>query len=334
MPSISVIVPVYNTATWLPRCLESLCAQSCRDMEIICIDDGSTDGSTAIIHEYAAREHRLISIRLNSNKGAAIARNVGMAAASGEYIGFLDSDDTLDSSFYATLLTTAHQSEANIVKGNLKIGTSDGQWITSDLNRLARTSPAFFNCNFTTAIYRRIFLLENGINFPPHLPNGEDLAFLMKAVSRCNHIPVLDGCFYYYWHRQGSASKGMPSEKMLHSMMQYIDDVIEYLNKKILFPDVYILQTKKLVDDCQHLADIFANRQTHLLCAEKIITIYEKCQQRTEIEKYISFNNPVIISAIRKKNKQILAKWLSYSLIQKLRLHVIHSQGRSFGVNL
>lgn len=327
MPSISVIVPVYNTATWLPRCLESLCAQSCGDMEIICIDDGSTDGSTAIIHEYAARDKRLLSIRLGSNRGAAAARNVGMAAASGDYLGFLDSDDTLDTAFYGALLATARQTGADIIKGDLKIRTLEGHWEHPDMNRLVRTSPAFFSCNFGTAIYRRTFLQENGIYFPP-LSNGEDLAFLMKAVSRCEHIPVLDGHYYHYWHRQGSASKSRPSQDMLRSMMRYMDDVLDYLNRKIIFPDRYIIQCKKLIDDCHMLMGIFSEKKLRTLCAEKIISIYGACEYKEHLEKSLCLDDAFIIYPMRQGNSRALVDWPNLSLIQKLRFRVPYSHNR------
>ena len=93
MPKISVLVAVYNTAEYLPHCLDSLLNQTLKDVEVVCIDDASTDDSLDILHQYAARDTRLRVIALDENRGQAHARNIGLSCATGDYIGFVDSDD-------------------------------------------------------------------------------------------------------------------------------------------------------------------------------------------------------------------------------------------------
>ena len=95
-PKVSVIVPVYNTKKYLPKCLDSLIAQTLKDIEIICINDASTDGSLKILQEYALRDNRIKIIDFKQNKGAGAARNTGIDTATGEYIGFVESDDFVD----------------------------------------------------------------------------------------------------------------------------------------------------------------------------------------------------------------------------------------------
>ena len=102
MPKISVIVPVYKVEKFLPKCLESLINQTLKDIEIICINDGSPDNSLKILEEYAKKDSR-IKIINQKNAGPSVARNNGMSAASGEYIGFVDSDDWIDLDFYEKL---------------------------------------------------------------------------------------------------------------------------------------------------------------------------------------------------------------------------------------
>lgn len=94
---VSVVVPVYNTAPYLPQCLDSLVGQSLDDIEIICVDDGSTDGSLAILQDYAQQDPRLMVVA-QQNQRAGIARNNGLALARGRYVLFCDSDDYLYSS--------------------------------------------------------------------------------------------------------------------------------------------------------------------------------------------------------------------------------------------
>ena len=98
IPKVSVVIPVYNTAPYLRQCLDSVLAQTLREIELICVDDGSTDGSAAILKEYASKStvsRTSINILTQDNAGQSVARNVGTAHARGEYIYYLDSDDTL-----------------------------------------------------------------------------------------------------------------------------------------------------------------------------------------------------------------------------------------------
>ena len=95
MPKISVLVAVYNTAAYLPQCLDSLLSQTLEDIEVICVDDASTDNSLEVLRQYAERDERIKVFTLKENRGQAHARNVGLSHATGDYIGFVDSDDWL-----------------------------------------------------------------------------------------------------------------------------------------------------------------------------------------------------------------------------------------------
>ena len=103
MPKISVIIPVYNVEKYLPKCLDSLINQTLSDIEIICINDCSTDNSLEILEEYASKDERIKIIDLKENQGAAAARNKGLEIAKGEYLGFVDPDDYVDLNFYEEL---------------------------------------------------------------------------------------------------------------------------------------------------------------------------------------------------------------------------------------
>ena len=95
MPKISLLVAVYNTAAYLPQCLDSLLSQTLKDIEVICVDDASTDNSLDLLHQYAEKDNRVKVFALKENCGQAHARNVGLSHATGDYIGFVDSDDWL-----------------------------------------------------------------------------------------------------------------------------------------------------------------------------------------------------------------------------------------------
>lgn len=112
-PLISVIVPIYNMEPLLPRCLDSLAAQTLRDLEIICVDDGSTDGSGGIVRKYASGDSRFRLIT-QENSGRAEARNAGIRAAAAPYLGFADPDDYVEPDMYERLYRLAEESGADI----------------------------------------------------------------------------------------------------------------------------------------------------------------------------------------------------------------------------
>lgn len=114
-PLISVIVPIYNMESLLPRCLDSLAAQTLRDLEIICVDDGSTDGSGGIVRKYASGDSRFRLIT-QENSGRAEARNAGIRAAAAPYLGFADPDDYVEPDMYERLYRLAEESGADMVQ--------------------------------------------------------------------------------------------------------------------------------------------------------------------------------------------------------------------------
>lgn len=117
-PKLSVIVPIYNTEKYLERCLESICKQSYKDMEIILVDDGSTDTSKEIITSFMQQDKRIISVSHEKNRGLFQARVTGVEKSQGEYIAFVDSDDTIGVDWFRLLVKKAEETTADIVMGN------------------------------------------------------------------------------------------------------------------------------------------------------------------------------------------------------------------------
>ena len=123
--TISVIVPVYNVEEYLPRCLESILGQTYRDLQVILVDDGSTDGSSRLCAEFAERDPRIECIRI-SNSGVSAARNRGLEAAKGRWIGFVDADDYIEAGFYETLVTHLTHSDKQIVCCGVRAEDTEG----------------------------------------------------------------------------------------------------------------------------------------------------------------------------------------------------------------
>ena len=111
---VSIIIPVYNVEQYLPKCLDSIINQTLKDIEIICINDGSTDNSLSILKEYASKDDRMIIID-KENKGQGIARNLGIKKAKGKYIGFVDPDDWVDIQMFEKMYNQAQKLNSEIV---------------------------------------------------------------------------------------------------------------------------------------------------------------------------------------------------------------------------
>ena len=164
MPKVSVIIPVNNTEKYITKCLDSVINQTLKDIEIICVNDSSTDNSLSILKEYAKKDNRLKLIDLPQNQGAGDAKNAGLKLVQGEYLGFVDSDDYIDLNYYEELYNKAKENDADIVKSKLLMLEFDGTKKRSNLNSLIKEKSKFyFSFEYTSAIYKSSLILDNNI---------------------------------------------------------------------------------------------------------------------------------------------------------------------------
>lgn len=233
MVKVSVIIPVYNAEKYLQECLNSICNQTLKDIEIICINDCSTDNSLTILQEYASRDMRIKIIDFNENKGAAAARNAGIDAAYGDYIGFVDSDDFIDLDFYEKLYNKAVETNADAVKGKLYLFEPVAQkvyiedWI--DINDKVKKHKANFYFTFTTAIYNRQLILDNNVRFLENLVHFEDPYFTIKACLFYKNLETVDSAKYYYVDNKSSASRNI-SLKHAESVKNGSKQILDLIN--------------------------------------------------------------------------------------------------------
>lgn len=222
--TVSVIVPVYNVEPYLPRCIESLLAQTYTALEILLINDGSTDHSGTICDEYAAKDSRLKVIH-KENGGVSSARNLGLKNAAGDYIGFLDSDDYVAPTIFETLVkqleaTAAHISVCGFAneetpgnftpyfKGEKKTYCFDNSEQIANL-----LQNQYYSCSCCDKLFCREVL--NGITFDKTITHYEDLLFLYEAMKRSSKLVFSPEPLYYYCTNEGSASTGRFSDKMM-----------------------------------------------------------------------------------------------------------------------
>lgn len=203
---ISVIIPVYNIQQHLRECLDSVLGQSYPHLQVICVDDGSTDESPAILAQYAQKDPRVQVIR-QQNAGPGAARNTGLEAAAGEYVIFLDSDDWFEPDFLEKMVDTAVREGADVaICRAVEFDTNSGRELPSEWMMKKQYLPgklafdpqemADHLFQFTYGMpwdkfYRRELLTSSGIRYPA-LKNSEDLAFVYPTLLAAKRIAVVD----------------------------------------------------------------------------------------------------------------------------------------------
>lgn len=232
MPKISIIVPCYNVAQWLPRCLNSLVNQTLSDIEILVIDDKSTDDSLAVLQEYEKQDKRIRVFAHDRNQGVAVARNTGLAAATGEYIGFVDPDDYIDLDFYEVLYKKSLTDNADIIKGNQIRTDLNGNEYAPNLNERVSKDKFNFSHSFWSAIYKKSFLDKHSLKFPDNIITSQDVVFLAKCVFLANQVVVVNNTSYRYFKREGSLDSAILSPIKLQSKIDGYKTLLLWMNEQ------------------------------------------------------------------------------------------------------
>jgi glycosyltransferase involved in cell wall biosynthesis len=223
-PLVSIIVPVYNVEAYLERCLDSLCKQSLKEIEVILVDDASPDNSGEICERYAEKDKRIVVYHQPKNKGLSAARNIGIKHASGEYLMFVDSDDWVDEDFCKTAYECAVQFKADLVMFNyacVKSSASDAE-------------PRKVFRGYTEGVKSREeamgIMLDDGGNaawnkmYKKNLfedviyPEGflyEDTGTTYKLVYNAKNVYFLDKILYYQYIRPNSITTSKVTNKVL-----------------------------------------------------------------------------------------------------------------------
>ncbi|MBO5178254.1 MAG: glycosyltransferase [Lachnospiraceae bacterium] len=284
MPKLSIVIPIYNTEKYLRECLDSVVSQTLRDIEIILVDDGSTDGSVDICREYAATDSR-IHVITQENAGAAAARRTGANAATGEYIGFVDSDDFIEPDMYETLLSymgdydlvtsAAGYADGRVWKDHLPAGTYRSQSEMQDIidnmivigNSFKRGISSSMVCKlFRTGLVRKVF---NEVD--TRIYCSEDVEFICRYVLQCKAVCITHICKYHYRDRTGS---------LVHSVHPDYLENLNYLYLSLRNAVKGHCREKRLLEQLQML---IAQYWTRNLCADRM-----GFSSKARMVKYIS----------------------------------------------
>lgn len=250
---ISVIVPIYNVESYLEECISSIVCQSYRNLEIILVDDGSTDRSGEICDAWQMRDQRIIVIH-KPNGGLSDARNVGMARASGTLIGFVDSDDFIAPDMYAALAERLIADGSDIAACFAQRVLADGTPCESP----APIAPCILDTSraiqellkgrlLSEPVYCRLYRCETiqGIDFP-YGKYFEDVFWSYQVIARARQVSVVDSALYFYRKRPGSITMSGYSLNSLHALegqLQRLDFVQNHFPEAELMAQRHLLYT-------------------------------------------------------------------------------------------
>lgn len=241
MKKVSVIIPVYNVEKYIKKCLDSLVNQTLSDIEIIVVNDGTPDNSQIIIDEYVKKyPDKVISI-VKENGGQGSARNIGLEKATGEYIGYVDSDDYVELNMYEELYGKAKENDSDIIIcGNNIVYENNSKKIPEINydNKFNNFENAFFGkMAVWNKLYKKEILINNNIKFKEKVWY-EDFAFTLKTLVNAKTIDFLDKSLYNYLWREGSTMNNNNVKRNLE-ILDAFDDIRNYLISNDLLNKYY-----------------------------------------------------------------------------------------------
>jgi len=245
MPELSVVIPIYNVERYLRECLDSVLAQTLEDIEIICVDDGSTDSSPEILREYAAADPR-VRIISKPNSGYGHTMNTGFDAACGEYIGIVESDDVIPADMFETLCREARAHDCDVVKADFRTFIDEGTERRFTLRRLTEAvkkpesfyrrvirpldEPDVFRLimNTWSGIYRTAFIRENNIrhNETPGA-SFQDNGLFFQTMALAQRVMFIDRPFYML--RRDNAASSVHNKNKVWALCEEYDCIYEFL---------------------------------------------------------------------------------------------------------
>lgn len=241
MIKLSIIVPIYNVEKYLKRCLDNLINQTLKEIEIICVNDGSTDNSLQILEEFANKDKRLRIIN-QANKGLSGARNTGLEAVQGEYFGFLDSDDWVDLDYFEKLYNRAKECDADIALGDfirkgkykhkIRLNLDKEEEFISDNDKFYGSQfyhfPCVWNKIYKTNKLNDLRFIE-GIYF-------EDGPYTIQALHRANKVVTCPNTYLYYFVNPNSIVKTL-NKKKEQDMYNSSKFILNYIKENMRIED-------------------------------------------------------------------------------------------------
>lgn len=325
-PLISIIVPIYNSESQLGKCIDSLTSQTYRNLEIILVDDGSKDSSWDICKAYEREDSRIKAIH-KENGGVSSARNVGIRHATGEYVGFLDSDDYVSPELYSDLVSMLNEYDGldgiryqfrNVTNGELlECSSSNNAGVITFDSKLKAMRFILIEKEFPSValfMFRRDKIKHA---FNEHVNTAEDYLFMMHFIMGAEKVCITNNVYYYYVYNQNSITRSnINLEKSLSYLRSQLgvcrvregyiqkyglidleddqkNDIRQVIENNInnLFPEISYNQYKRYVKDIASLRDFRFFNKDHSL--DSVINPH--------LSVYLS-------KSLKKKSKAVLRK--------------------------
>ncbi|MDE5413793.1 glycosyltransferase [Alkalihalobacterium chitinilyticum] len=340
---VSVIVPVYNAEQFLSQCIKSLLNQTLQQCEFIFINDGSIDDSEKIIKEYKKKDSRIKLVN-QENQGVSIARNTGIEIASGEYIGFVDADDYIESDMYKQMYTKANTCKCDAVITNFESEIEGHKVITTypfpENQVLDRTFiedellPFFLKSETLNTACNKIYfnkrINENHIRFPEKVALGEDGMFNMQFFCSASNVKYLNYTGYHYREVNGSATRNILSNNyFVRALEVYNLELPPIYLKKLSKERVQELKATKLINSVLSYIYIYFSASKELSFKDRYSYVSEMIGHpvvRDSISSYVNevANNlgrydKLLIQMIKRKATFALYCATAYSKLRNQR---------------
>lgn len=318
---ISIVIPVYNSEKFLASCMDSVLTQSYQDIQIIAVDDGSTDRSSDILDDYANRDSRVLVIH-QKNAGVSSARNKGIRQALGEWMLFVDSDDQIEPNYCQRMLDVVTATGADVVIGcPEKEGMAAYELCTVDQKeKLICSCLAFDEMTFDFNIdapwgklFRTDVIKKNNIHFPENLKRSEDAFFCMEYYYHAKRIGYINWFGYQYNVRENSLSKHYGAE-VLSTLEQVLQTnlkwVSEHGKRNTCYEKALWFRVLPGVVECEQYYFLHPNNQQPI---------------KKKMREYQSFLNRLIIKSAIKKLCLKDVEGMQYK--RRLALYKLHLGG-------
>lgn len=311
MITISVIIPVFNTGKYLEKCICSILNQTLKNIEIICVNDCSTDNSLEILQNLAKKDSRIKIIDLKENKGVSNARNTGIDLAQGEYIYLIDSDDWLDENYLEAMLKKIKETKANvIINANFvneyadvtKRAYSKFNFLTKDFEIFnSKTIQKFFPPVIWTRLYKTDYIKKYNFKFPMVKCGAEDIYFAYACDLMQEKNYIFKGPYYHYSQHQTSAmhlkERGfhyIESFKLLYDFLKEyninLDDI------KLFFVESLIIDNEQKFNFVKkyltEIEDVFNKNLNIYNEQEKFL--FKIIKESSDFKSFVSKYNPNI----------------------------------------
>ena len=299
---VSVIIPVYNRESYIPQCMESILTQTLDEIEVICVDDGSTDGTLSILNSFSEKDERVVIFTQN-RQGPGKARNAGIELAKGKYLAFMDSDDYYPSKGVLEVLYKAAEKYGVEMSGGSMLRDVNGEISPFDElcfknDQIYKNGEWIDQRGFTRFLFKKKFIVEKGICFPNYRQH-EDPVFMLNAVMQSHEIWTT--CEYVYVYRE--------FDKMVDYVSLFvIADIINGYRDLLMIASMYYL-----VDYQERVVDTILNKWG-ILISWMILN-----DDGFVLSKISSLSSLVISNVTRQKYEKY---WLIEQIVNRVENHI------------